>query len=312
MTFWQDNPIRLLFTWTRWRRLRHPTIHLVNVTLPLWAFAIFIAAGAFLPHLNLSHDLGLIQQMNGLLQILAPFFVAALTFVAAFPRSTLDEPMGGVRPYRFVAGEEYYPTRRELLGCLFSYLSALCILTYVGGALLITASNSAPQPMLLSRSGALHDYLGLASKSAYGALLIHLLATTLLGLHFLGNFMTSSTIHRDDPDSGGDKSRSPPPPPSTKHFLAQPPVGASASEVPEVHFREAAERARQQFERRDRALPDIACHRAGMIGASAAGSRILRSFCARCQSAFQFASLFFFGSLSSRAMTFSVHLTNAL
>lgn len=221
MSFWRDNPVRLLFTWTRWLHLRHPTIRLVNVTMPLGSFVICFGAAALLPHFNLSKDLGLIQQVNGLLQMLAPFFVAALALIAGFPGDALDKPMGGIRPYLRVVGEEHYPTRRQLLGYLFAYLSALTILTYLSGGLIIAASNPVPQAVLLWLARAAHGYVGLCIKGAYGALLIHVFAVTLLGLHFLGNFMTSSMISRDNPDPGWENPGSSSEPPSAKPYRRQ-------------------------------------------------------------------------------------------
>jgi len=196
MKRWQDNPLRLLFTWTRWLHLRHPSIRLVNRTMPLLGFAVCFGLSAVLPNFNLSRDLGFIQQVNGLLQMLGPFFVAALVLVAGFPGDELDKPMGGLPPYLFLAGEEYSPTRRELFAYLFAYLAGLSVLTYLGGGLVIAASNPTPQPVMLWFAGALHGLLALCMKAAYGALLIHLFAVTLLGLHFLGSFLASSRIVR--------------------------------------------------------------------------------------------------------------------
>lgn len=196
MSRWQDSPVRLLFTWTRWLFLHHPSLRLVNVAMPLCGFVTCIALGTLLPGFNVTKELGLIQQANGLLQILAPFFVAALALVAGFPGEALDRPMGGVQPYLLVAGEAHNPTRRELLGYLFAYLAGLSVLTYLGGGVVVSASNPIAQPALVWLGTCLHGFAGLTLKAAYGAILIHLFATTLLGLHFLGNFLTSSRIAR--------------------------------------------------------------------------------------------------------------------
>jgi hypothetical protein len=191
MIDWQNSPVRLLFTWTRWLFLHHPTLRLVNRTMPLCGFVIWVAAGALLPTFNMTKEYGLVQQVNGLLQILAPFFVAALVLVSGFPGEPLDRPMGGFQPYLIVAGDHYLPTRRELLGYLFAYLAGLSVLTYLAGGLIIAASNPSPQPALVWLGAAIHGYVAVCLKASYGALLIHLFGITLLGLHFLGNFLTS-------------------------------------------------------------------------------------------------------------------------
>ncbi len=159
MNYWRDSPIRLLFTWARWLLLQHPSIRFVNITVPLCGFIACLGTGILLPMFNMTKELGLVQQVNGLLRILAPFFVAALALVAGFPGEALDKPMGGLQPSLVVAGERYFPTRRELLGYLFAYLAGLSVLTYLTGGAMIAASNPAPQPPLVWLSTALHGYL---------------------------------------------------------------------------------------------------------------------------------------------------------
>lgn len=196
MSQWQDSPGRLLFTWTRWLFLHHPSLRLVNVTLPLCGFAICVALGVLLPGFNITKELGLVQQANGLLQIIAPFFWAALALVVGFPGEALDRPMGGVQPFLVVGGEPHNPTRREMLGYLFAYLAGLSVLTYLGGGLIVAGSNPIAQPVLVWLGTVLHGCVGIALKAVYGAILIHLFGTMLLGLHFLGNFLPSSRIAR--------------------------------------------------------------------------------------------------------------------
>ena len=142
MTYWRNSSARLVFTWTRWLLLRHPSVQFVNVTLPTCSFIICAMALLLLPTFNVTKEFGLIQQANGLLQILAPFFVAALALIAGFPGDALDRPMGGSQPYLLVLGEKYLPSRREVLGYLFAYLAALSVLTYLGGGVIMAASES--------------------------------------------------------------------------------------------------------------------------------------------------------------------------
>jgi hypothetical protein len=230
VSYWQNSAARLLFTWTRWLFLHHPSLRLVNFTLPMCGFVACIVAGVLLPGYNFTKEYGLIQQANGLLQILAPFFVAALALVAGFPGEALDRPMGGVRPYLVVAGDKHVPSRRELLGFLFAYLAGLSILTYLGGGMVIAASNPTAQHVLIWLGTLMHGSVGLCLKAAYGAILINLFGTTLLGLHFLGNFLTSSRIER----SSGSDPLGPAPPPS------------SPSSAPELHRMPAERRMRRQ------------------------------------------------------------------
>lgn len=204
---WSDNPLRLLCTWARWLSLRHATINLVNFTIPVLGFAVLILVSPWVKDINTTGEFGIIHQVNGLLQILAPSFVAALALVAGFPGEALDKPMGGASPYIRTDHGDHLPTRRELLGLLFGYLAGLGTLTYLVGGLGMAASNPTPAAAMAGLTSALDGWVGRVLAAVYGAVVIHLFAVTLLGLHFLGNFMAGSRLARSSappaPGNGG-------------------------------------------------------------------------------------------------------------
>lgn len=204
---WSDNPLRLLCTWARWLSLRHATINLVNLTIPASGFIFLMLLSSWIKDINTVGEFGIIHQVNGLLQILAPSFVAALALVAGFPGEALDKPMGGTPPYIKTDDGDHLPTRRELLGLLFGYLAGLGTLTYLVGGLCMAASNPTPAAAMAGLTSALDGWVGRILAAVYGAVVIHLFAVTLLGLHFLGNFLAGSRLARSSvppaPSNGG-------------------------------------------------------------------------------------------------------------
>ena len=213
---WRDSPARLLFSWARWLSLKHPTISFVNTRIPGLGFVAGLSFVALLPGTNFTKELGVIQQINGLLQILAPFFVAALALVAAFPGEALDRRMGGLQPTMIVEGEHYHPTRREILGYLFAYLAGLSVVVYLVGGVVVALCNPYPPTFIRLLAVDLHGWISFLMKGLYTGVMLHLFATTLLGLHFLGNFLSASQTARTPGPA------SPPP-------LVEPPASPSTS-----------------------------------------------------------------------------------
>jgi hypothetical protein len=200
MTPWAHRPVSQLLSWARWLRLRHPGLRLTKLHIPL---AATIAAGGALwlvPTWNFAHEFGVAHQVNGLLQIVAAFFIAALALVATFPGDVLDRPMGGTAPtLRDSEGDEYAPTRREFFGMMFGYLSAVSLAMYAVGAFAMSLVNPLPNSLVAALYGAANGYLVVALKAFYVGAVAHLLATTLLSLHFLSGFLSSSALPRDQP-----------------------------------------------------------------------------------------------------------------
>ncbi|MFT8491039.1 MAG: hypothetical protein ABF672_10895, partial [Gluconobacter oxydans] len=122
-----------------------------------------------------------------------PFFVAALALIVAFPGNSLDKDMGAEKPTLKICGEIYQPSRREILGYLFSYLSGISIILYLMGGALVSVVSSK------NTFAFFHNYyFCFIVKSIYIGLIFHLLCSTLISLHFLGNFLSSSKLSRSN------------------------------------------------------------------------------------------------------------------
>lgn len=134
-------------------------------------------------------DKGLVNTVNGLLNTLVGFYIAALAAVAAFPSDILDSEMKGHAPtitdYR--QGQSFVEklTRRRFLVILFGYSAFLSIMLFSFGAISLMLSPSVEHVFCttLFKGAWLVLYFSMASS---------LFVVTLLGLHYLIDRM-----HRD-------------------------------------------------------------------------------------------------------------------
>lgn len=209
---WRDNPLRLLCTWARWLRLKHTTVYVVNIYVPSFVLLISLPLTLVLTDINFTKEFGIVHQINSLLQILAPSFVAALALVASFPGDALDRQMGGVAPHFNTADGPYSPRRREVLGHLFAYQAGLGTFVYLIGGCIMAASNPNLVSILVKLNEGGYEWILQLLAVIYISVVSHLFAVTLLGLHFLGNFLSGSRLSRGQPTSPSDRT---PPVPTT-------------------------------------------------------------------------------------------------
>lgn len=132
---------------------------------------------------------GLVSTVNGLLNTLIGFYIAALAAVATFQNPMLDQPMKGRTPTitRFRQGEtvEEKLTRRRFLVVLFGYCAFLSIMLFAFGVI-----SQLVAPSLASV--ALAESMKFVWLATYFWMASSLLVVTLLGLHYLIDRM-----HRD-------------------------------------------------------------------------------------------------------------------
>lgn len=148
---------------------------------------------------------GVINSIIGLLQMLAGFFIAALSVIATFTSPNMDKKMAGNAPtldHSAYPGELKQLTRRRFLALMFGYLSFSTVLLYLA---LITFDLWANIGNRIIQPGE-----AFATYSSWGLLFIfsfwfvNILITTLLGLHYL-----SERIHREEQKSGAAKNQNP-------------------------------------------------------------------------------------------------------
>jgi hypothetical protein len=171
-------------------RLESPDLRPYQWTIPgglaLLGLAVFYCLPISPP---LFSEKGLVNTINGLLNTLIGFYIAALAAVATFNNGALDQVMKG-RPPTLVAvrlGEksEETLTRRRFLVILFGYCAFVSIMLFAFGVLSLLTAPS------LSKIGWL-PALRFAWLLVYFAMAASLFVVTLLGLHYLIDRM-----HRD-------------------------------------------------------------------------------------------------------------------
>jgi len=132
---------------------------------------------------------GLVPQINGLLQVLIGFYIAALAAISTFSNASIDETMAGTPPYIY---EEFRGksikvplVRRRFLCYLFGYLALVSFIVFGCGVLATLFIN----PLIAMLEGFDIPYLVYCSKVIflvfYSFILFNLITTTLLGLYYL-------------------------------------------------------------------------------------------------------------------------------
>ncbi|WIG82596.1 hypothetical protein KFZ68_07010 [Photobacterium damselae] len=139
---------------------------------------------------------GLVQLVNGLLQILIGFFVASLAAVATFQRPGMDEVMRGKAPT--LNGKDV--TRRQYLCYMFGYLAFMSIAVYFGSGVLELTMNV--------WKGVFDNnftQIKLIAIFIYFVLVSNIIFTTLLALHFLTDRIVRDNDVEPNEESISDK-----------------------------------------------------------------------------------------------------------
>ncbi|MBH0074932.1 hypothetical protein I6F48_05045 [Pseudoalteromonas sp. SWYJ118] len=119
---------------------------------------------------------GLVSLVNGLLQILAGFYIASMAAIATFNKEGMDDIMDGTPPT--LNGVEL--TRRQFLTYLFGYLAFCSICLYFIGGFAQLASLSLFHLVSLSS-----PFLKILLVGLYIFAISNIMYTTVLGMHFM-------------------------------------------------------------------------------------------------------------------------------
>jgi hypothetical protein len=181
-----ERPLAILFAWFDWWKIRHWVVKAVNRRIsPVLGLLAGIIIWLCPISLNLFGEYGVCHQINGLVQILAGFFIASLAAVATFNRKELDDVMSGDPPQLIRRSGTSFEnlTRRRFLCLLFGYLAGMSILLYLAGAAGTIAAPlfhewgiEYPNSHKIVRSIVMIFYLGALSN---------IIVTSFIGLYFL-------------------------------------------------------------------------------------------------------------------------------
>lgn len=168
-----------LFAPLNYLRIKHSEKYWFDFILPVFFSIAILAVTNFLDaNVNFLGDNGVIQLANGILQILAGFYIASLAAVATFSRPEMDNVMQGIAPQ--LKGAPL--TRRVFVTHLFGYLAFMSIFLYFVGGIAKMVTLSFP----------LNISVTLVLKFIYLTLLFNILFVTSLGLFYM-----IVRIHRD-------------------------------------------------------------------------------------------------------------------
>lgn len=186
---------RLLRTFD-YLRIKHEAKVKYDFWLPLGvALALVVAIEASPAKIPIFGPTGIVAAVNGLISILAGFFIASLAAVATFNKSSMDNVMPGKPPVLdvYVRGvtKKLELTRRRFLSLMFGYLAMMSISVYLIGAFgdVLAFGWISVLPIEVAK-GARSVFL-----FGYFFMFANILTTTLLGLFFMVD-----RIHRPDPD----------------------------------------------------------------------------------------------------------------
>ena len=187
----------IVWTWLAWWRVRHAALARINFgwtpfAAAVCAITVWLAPGS----LNIFGAGGVVYQVNGLIPVLAGFFVASLAAIATFNRPSLDDVMGGIAPSVVLTGSRDAErlTRRRFLCMLFGYLAGASIAIYLIGS---TATVFAPVYTAAHwMTPLLKHVIRTVFSALYLGVLTHIILTSFVGLYYLIDriHQTSSAI----------------------------------------------------------------------------------------------------------------------
>ncbi|WP_243359343.1 hypothetical protein [Fundidesulfovibrio terrae] len=181
-----------LFRVVDYLRVTHESKYKYDFVAPLVLAIVMVALYVILPAKpKLVGADGLIVKINGLLQILPGFYIAALAAISTFNKSNMDEPMTGTPP-RLVTHYRNKPeqlSRRRFLCLMFGYLSALSIII-CGLSSVVDVGVNNLKIFILDEN--VFAYVKLVFMFIFSFMISNLFVTTFLGLYYL-----SDRIHRE-------------------------------------------------------------------------------------------------------------------
>lgn len=179
-----------LFSPLSYLRIKHEEKSWYDYRIPLLASIIITAVYHFHANkISLIETNGLLLQVNGLLQVLIGFYIAALAAVATFSSASIDEVMAGDPPtlVEKFRGHKIAVelTRRRFVCYLFGYLALVSFMLFCLGMISILVGKPFHIWLLTFWSSDTILWLKTLFVGGYIFMLMNIITTTLLGLYFL-------------------------------------------------------------------------------------------------------------------------------
>ncbi len=181
--------IRKLFTPLKYLKIYHKQKFLVDFWAPVIVSVFLVGLLAFLPaDVDILGSQGVLNRVNGLLQILSGFYVAALAAIASFNSENLDSLLGGLGVK--LNGRQL--TRRQFLSYLFGYLAFISYTLVLLGIGIGIFLPNIELVVTAVKSQNLIMWIKYIFLTIYFTILCSMFFTTLLGLYYL-----TEKIHED-------------------------------------------------------------------------------------------------------------------
>jgi hypothetical protein len=130
-------------------------------------------------------DLGLLKDLKDFVQVLFPFYVAALAAVATFTREGLDDETVGGKALVWIGSRLVPLTRRQFVCRLFGYCSVLSMFLFIAVILAKMA-----QPWAMSAFQPYGGCFRTAAVFVFSLGFAHLAIISLWGIYYLANRLT--------------------------------------------------------------------------------------------------------------------------
>lgn len=182
-----------LLTPMRYLRIRQGISLFQSKTVYDWVLPIIISIPATYVGYKYSDGIfsekGVIGGFQKLLEILVPFYIAALAAVATFARDGLDDPMKGhpaTLSIRHAHGDwiEHILTRRQFICYLFGYLAFVSLILFVG-ILFLNLVSQKSGVVVAEIFGKHIQYVKIAVIYLFMLPIWQMIVTTLLGVYFM-------------------------------------------------------------------------------------------------------------------------------
>jgi len=172
-------------------KIKHPAKKVVDFSIPLLMMVVALIALALTRSMiNMWGQSGLISMIQGLVQGLPGFYIAALAAVATFGRQTeldtvIPEPTPTIQTWYGTGKVEIGLTRRRFLCLMFAHLTALSIVLSVFASFGISLAA----PIRTALAPHFIDLLFYLASGVYFFLLFQMLIVTMWGLSYLSDKM---------------------------------------------------------------------------------------------------------------------------
>lgn len=171
--------------------IKHPAKKVVDLSIPLiMALTVLCILALARNAINVWGDSGLVSMVQGLVQGLPGFYIAALAAVATFGRQTaldalIPEPTPTIETWYGTGKVEIGLTRRRFLCLMFAHLTALSIAL----SIFTSFGISLAAPVRATLVPGFAELLFYVISGVYFFLLFQMLVVTLWGLSYLSDKM---------------------------------------------------------------------------------------------------------------------------